>query len=134
MIILQHGLEWEGLKMSQEREINALNGWVMVLVALLLIFGGVGLLVMSNSHVSYRGDPDAVLVIFGLSAIAFGSFHFFGFFTLQPNEAQVLVLFGSYKGTVRQSGFHWTNPFKLPFLKHAKNFHLHFYWHISDFI
>ncbi len=34
-----------------------------------------------------------------------------GFFTLQPNEARVLVLFGSYKGTVRTSGFHWTNPF-----------------------
>jgi regulator of protease activity HflC (stomatin/prohibitin superfamily) len=34
-----------------------------------------------------------------------------GFFTLQPNEARVLVLFGSYKGTVRASGFHWGNPF-----------------------
>jgi regulator of protease activity HflC (stomatin/prohibitin superfamily) len=34
-----------------------------------------------------------------------------GFFTLQPNEARVLVLFGEYKGTVRQSGFHWANPF-----------------------
>jgi regulator of protease activity HflC (stomatin/prohibitin superfamily) len=34
-----------------------------------------------------------------------------GFFTLQPNEARVLILFGAYKGTVRDSGFHWTNPF-----------------------
>jgi regulator of protease activity HflC (stomatin/prohibitin superfamily) len=34
-----------------------------------------------------------------------------GFFTLQPNEARVLVLFGKYKGTVRVSGFHWGNPF-----------------------
>jgi regulator of protease activity HflC (stomatin/prohibitin superfamily) len=34
-----------------------------------------------------------------------------GFFTLQPNEARVLVLFGKYKGTVRESGFHWGNPF-----------------------
>jgi regulator of protease activity HflC (stomatin/prohibitin superfamily) len=34
-----------------------------------------------------------------------------GFFTLQPNEARVLVLFGSYKGTVRTDGFHWANPF-----------------------
>src|SRR5262249_8180235 len=30
---------------------------------------------------------------------------------LQPNEARVLVLFGHYKGTVRESGFHWGNPF-----------------------
>jgi regulator of protease activity HflC (stomatin/prohibitin superfamily) len=34
-----------------------------------------------------------------------------GYFTLQPNEARVLILFGSYKGTVRRSGFHWANPF-----------------------
>lgn len=34
-----------------------------------------------------------------------------GFFTLQPNEARVLVLFGAYKGTVRASGLHWGNPF-----------------------
>jgi len=34
-----------------------------------------------------------------------------GHFTLQPNEARVLILFGSYHGTVRESGFHWANPF-----------------------
>jgi regulator of protease activity HflC (stomatin/prohibitin superfamily) len=34
-----------------------------------------------------------------------------GLFSLQPNEARVLVLFGAYKGTVRESGFHWGNPF-----------------------
>jgi regulator of protease activity HflC (stomatin/prohibitin superfamily) len=34
-----------------------------------------------------------------------------GLFTLQPNEARVLVLFGAYKGTVRTAGFHWGNPF-----------------------
>jgi regulator of protease activity HflC (stomatin/prohibitin superfamily) len=33
-----------------------------------------------------------------------------GFFSLQPNEARILVLFGAYKGTVRESGFHWGNP------------------------
>ena len=33
-----------------------------------------------------------------------------GFFTLQPNEAAVLLLFGAYKGTARQAGFHWANP------------------------
>jgi len=34
-----------------------------------------------------------------------------GFFTLQPNEARVLILFGAYRGTTRLSGFHWANPF-----------------------
>ena len=34
-----------------------------------------------------------------------------GFFTLQPNEARVLILFGNYRGTARKSGFRWANPF-----------------------
>jgi len=38
-----------------------------------------------------------------------------GFFTLQPNEGRVLVLFGTYVGSVRTSGFHWTNPFNTKF-------------------
>ena len=34
-----------------------------------------------------------------------------GLYTLQPNEARVLILFGRYCGTVRRNGFHWGNPF-----------------------
>lgn len=34
-----------------------------------------------------------------------------GHFTLQPNQAAVLLLFGKYKGTARDDGFHWANPF-----------------------
>lgn len=34
-----------------------------------------------------------------------------GFFIIQPNQARVLILFGDYKGTVRDEGFHWANPF-----------------------
>jgi regulator of protease activity HflC (stomatin/prohibitin superfamily) len=36
-----------------------------------------------------------------------------GFFTLQPNEARVLILFGNYVGTVKKDGFHWANPFTV---------------------
>lgn len=34
-----------------------------------------------------------------------------GLFTLQPNQACVMVLFGHYRGSTREEGFHWTNPF-----------------------
>ncbi|MBW4627308.1 MAG: SPFH domain-containing protein [Brasilonema octagenarum HA4186-MV1] len=34
-----------------------------------------------------------------------------GFFSVEPNQGVVLVLFGKYMGTVRESGFWWTNPF-----------------------
>ena len=35
----------------------------------------------------------------------------FGFFVNTPNHSRVLVLFGRYRGTVREPGFYWTNPF-----------------------
>jgi regulator of protease activity HflC (stomatin/prohibitin superfamily) len=46
-----------------------------------------------------------------------------GFFALQPNEARVMILFGAYRGTVRQSGFHWANPFmsRIPLSLRARN-------------
>ncbi len=36
---------------------------------------------------------------------------FIGLFIVNPNDARVLVLFGTYKGTVRSNGFCWANPF-----------------------
>lgn len=36
-----------------------------------------------------------------------------GFIIINPNEAIVLVLFGNYSGTIKDSGFHWINPFYL---------------------
>jgi len=71
------------------------------------------LLVASVAASAQGGRPDqfpwsVLLAVLGLVAagIAPG-----GCFTLQPNQARVLILFGSYKGTVRTGGFHWANPF-----------------------
>src|SRR5262245_29494996 len=36
-----------------------------------------------------------------------------GFFIVNPNTSKVLVFFGSYRGTVREAGFFWTNPFTV---------------------
>lgn len=34
-----------------------------------------------------------------------------GFFILQPNQARVMIFFGKYRGTYRNTGFFWVNPF-----------------------
>jgi len=34
-----------------------------------------------------------------------------GFVVVNPNESSVLVLFGAYKGTIKENGFYWVNPF-----------------------
>jgi regulator of protease activity HflC (stomatin/prohibitin superfamily) len=47
-----------------------------------------------------------------------------GFFMVHPNQAKVLQLFGSYVGSVRQTGLRWANPFysKEPVSLRVRNF------------
>jgi regulator of protease activity HflC (stomatin/prohibitin superfamily) len=47
------------------------------------------------------------------SVILFALFAFLcqGFFQVQPNQGMVLLLFGRYAGTTRETRLRWTNPF-----------------------
>ncbi|OHB70227.1 MAG: band 7 protein [Planctomycetes bacterium RBG_16_43_13] len=108
--------------MTKEKEVKVKNGWGMLPTVLLLLIGGIasiiaGAILMNTYRRSEIGEIAGVAIIAliagGVVVEIVNFFLLFGFFTLQPNQAKVLVLFGSYKGTVRQSGFFWTNPFKL---------------------
>jgi len=46
----------------------------------------------------------------------------FGFFIVTPNHSRLLVLFGRYRGTVREAGFYWTSPFTS---KHSVSLRAH---------
>jgi len=103
---------------SSEREITALSGWVIFPLNLLLLLGGVALLFLSVFQgVRTTGHPAWCLLIIAILVVVTSLVMFGGYFTLQPNEARLLLLFGQYKGTVRQSGFHWVNPFYTHLLK-----------------
>ena len=60
----------------------------------------------------------------GALVILIDLFMFAGLFTVEPNEAKVLQLFGTYKGTVRQQGLFFANPFftKKRITLRARNF------------
>jgi regulator of protease activity HflC (stomatin/prohibitin superfamily) len=95
-----------------ERPIQVANGWMMLSVVLGLVLLGVAMIVYSITvAVQTRGTPVVSLLLLGILTEIICVFLMVGFFTLQPNEARVLVLFGEYKGTVRKNGFHWGNPF-----------------------
>jgi len=97
---------------NREQPVRVSNGWVMLPINLLLLLGGPALLIYSIvSGVDRYNHPIWVLFTLALLMIIVGFFMLFGFFALQPNEARVLILFGEYRGTVRESGFHWGNPF-----------------------
>jgi regulator of protease activity HflC (stomatin/prohibitin superfamily) len=94
---------------SSEREKIVLNGWLMLPVTFAAVIGGVALIIQAvNNGGGHWGWAELTGAIFIELA---GILMVPGFFTLQPNEARVLLLFGAYRGTVRQSGFHWGNPF-----------------------
>ena len=40
-----------------------------------------------------------------------GFFWFFGLMIVNPNQSKVLVFFGKYRGTIKENGFYWVNPF-----------------------
>ncbi len=100
--------------LNHEREAKAMNGWGMLVAVIVLIVGGIALLIVAGV-LGDQGTAGAgtiwALVIAGIVLLVVGSILAPGFFTLEPNETRVLVLFGDYKGTVRQGGFRWGNPF-----------------------
>lgn len=81
-----------------EKITKPLSGYLMILVAIALIPAIVFSII---NQVFWLGIVLIVLFILVLP----------GFFTLQPNKAMVLILFGAYKGTVKDNGFFWVNPF-----------------------
>jgi regulator of protease activity HflC (stomatin/prohibitin superfamily) len=88
------------------------RGAVMLPTVILLKLGSIALFIYSIvAGNEMGGHPVWLLFIIGFLGMVLSVFLMPGFFTLQPNEARVLVLFGRYKGTVRESGFHWGNPF-----------------------
>ena len=97
---------------NRERLTQVQNGWVWLPLVLGLLLGSIALFIYSIVEGDKTGGPPVwSLFILGLLGLPVSVLMLVGFFTLQPNEARVLVLFGQYKGTVRDSGFHWGNPF-----------------------
>lgn len=96
-----------------ENEATVKNGWLMLPLNFALMFGSIYAFI--HSLVFGLGGPAHMpiwwLLIVSIAGFVTSMVLWFGFFTLEPNEARVLVLFGDYRGTVRKSGFHWGNPF-----------------------
>jgi regulator of protease activity HflC (stomatin/prohibitin superfamily) len=84
--------------MKQENTVNPNGGFLML--ALLFIL-------LALTAIAFVFKVIAVAII--LMVISF--FILPGFFINNPNESTLLVLFGEYKGSAKQDGFFWVNPF-----------------------
>lgn len=104
--------------MSVEKKIKSASGWGMliaIIIAFAVIIAAFVLSVIGLDSAEDTGVPASPLYGWGLG-LSIAAFCLIwipvsGFFTLQPGQARVCILFGDYKGTVRDEGFHWANPF-----------------------
>ncbi|MBE0570539.1 MAG: SPFH domain-containing protein [Ignavibacteriaceae bacterium] len=90
-----------------EKAANKVNGFISLFIVIALFALDVYLLATG-----IKTENPAILWFFiPLVFISFLSFG--GFVIVQPNESRVLILFGKYIGTIRDSGFWWINPFTV---------------------
>ncbi len=85
-----------------EKIIRPASGWLMLVVALALIAYSVVAFAIIPGPVGIGSGVLAILVSFVIMA---------GFMAVEPNSSRVLILFGKYIGTVKDSGFSMVNPF-----------------------
>jgi regulator of protease activity HflC (stomatin/prohibitin superfamily) len=102
----------------REQPYKAANGLIVLLLLLLVIIAGVVAMVREFQAGDHITGLAATLVVL-VSCMMLG-----GLFIVHPNEAKALVLFGTYKGSVRKDGFWWANPFlmKHPISLRVRNF------------
>lgn len=82
------------------------NGFGMLAVTFLLIPAIIiAMFIMLPFHLLWIAGLSAAVAFIGMVILSCG------FFTQQPNQARVLIFFGKYKGSFKDTGFFWVNPF-----------------------
>jgi SPFH domain / Band 7 family len=92
------------LNRSRETRASTASGYVMLLVWLALFAGAA----LSLYATFVLGSQDAVGML--IACALAGSFVLCGFYLINPNEAAAIQLFGTYKGTDRETGLRWVLP------------------------
>lgn len=91
-------------KKYEEKEVKNTNGLVVLIGTILLLIASIVLII---GGISIGG----VFIVIGLVGCVVSFVLMSGLRILNPNEALVLVLFGTYYGTLNKEGFYWVNPF-----------------------
>lgn len=87
------------------------NGMVALILTILVLLGGVALIIGGAVMMDKVLTAGVVLLVAGIVIDVLGWIPFCGLKVIKPQEALVLTLFGDYKGTIREAGFYFVNPF-----------------------
>jgi regulator of protease activity HflC (stomatin/prohibitin superfamily) len=89
----------------KERLLSVRSGFAMLIFWLTVLASAVALVIWGAT----RGS--VATIVLGCLTIPVAMLGLAGLFQVQPNQARVLQLFGEYRGTVREPGLRWSNPF-----------------------
>ncbi|HSW06666.1 SPFH domain-containing protein [Aquabacterium sp.] len=87
---------------AQERDASTRNGFASI---------GIGLVAALAAIALVASRPGPVSVTIAVLLFALAAWCWAGLYMLQPNQAALLMFFGSYRGTDRHEGLRWANPF-----------------------
>jgi len=96
--------------MIQEKSYRPFSGWIPLLFSIALLVGGPWYTVLALRALA-MGTGSGWAIATGVLLLLLGFISLFGYMAIAPNDSRVLLLFGEYKGSVRESGFFWVNPF-----------------------
>ncbi len=91
-----------------ERVARFLPGLLMLVLGIVLILVGVALIVLANHE---SGGTAKALIWLGILVFIAASLMLGGLTPVVPGRARVVQLFGKYRGTIREPGLQWVNPF-----------------------
>lgn len=83
------------------------NGFLMLFILFLMLALEVFMIITAVKAAS----PSYLFMIIPLFIIMLLTL--IGFEVVEPNDSRVLIFFGKYSGTIRESGFWWVNPFNI---------------------
>jgi regulator of protease activity HflC (stomatin/prohibitin superfamily) len=93
--------------MIRENQFSAASGWLALALIIPVMIAIVAAIVGEA-----RGEQVVAWHVVALAALAaIDGICLGGLFVVNPNEGQVLQLFGSYVGTAKEPGLRWANPF-----------------------
>jgi regulator of protease activity HflC (stomatin/prohibitin superfamily) len=87
------------------------SGWSILFSNIVFLLAVIALFIYSVVLLKEHNGLGGWLLALSIVSLLVSIFTFTGFFTVEPNEAVVLVLFGKYVGTEKTIGFRWANPF-----------------------
>ena len=91
--------------MSEKVLRNKKNGMFVMLLLIALYIAAIAGIVMGAMK------ENTIIMVVSIVWVSLGWIFFMGLKVLKPQEALVLTLFGNYKGTLKEDGFYYVNPF-----------------------